>query len=338
MSCYQPKNILVTGGAGFVGSNFIRYLLGCNPNVRVVNLDLLTYAGSLRNLTHLPSPDRHQFVQGDIGDREKVDWLLRENVIDTVVHFAADSHVDRSINDPTPFVRTNILGTYTLLEALRSYWLKEKGWSGRSCRLHHISTDEVFGTLQDHDPPFHEASRYAPNSPYAATKAGSDHLVRAYHHTFNLPVVSTHCSNNYGPFQHPEKWVPVIIFSCLRSHPIPIYGDGSNIRDWIYVEDHCRGIDAVLCFGRLGQCYHIGGGRAWSNVDLVRHICQIMDQYHPEGGPHDRLISFVNDRPGHDWRYAINTDKIQQELGWRPRETLDSGMRKTAAWYGDRPS
>ena len=333
---HTPKNVLVTGGAGFIGSNFVRYLLGANDRVRIVNLDLLTYAGSLANLQDLPEPDRHRFVAGDIGDRGLVDELLRDEQIDTIVHFAAESHVDRSISGPAPFVQTNLVGTFTLLEAARRYWLDEAGPGAGRVRFHHVSTDEVYGALRADDPPFTETTPYAPNSPYSASKAGSDHLARAYWHTYGLPVVTTNCSNNYGPFQHDEKFIPTIIRACVQEEPIPVYGDGSNIRDWLYVEDHCRGVAAVLRRGWPGETYNIGGGNEWANIDIVRQICALMDDRRPLQAPHQSLISFVTDRPGHDWRYAIDATKIADELGWRPRETFATGISKTVDWYLDR--
>lgn len=328
---HHPHNMLVTGGAGFIGCNFVRYLLASDPDIRIVNLDLLTYAGSLDNLRDLPDPARHLFVQGDICDRALVGRLLREQQIDTIAHFAAESHVDRSITGPAAFVQTNLVGTFTLLEAARSAWRDEK--KAELCRFHHISTDEVYGTLQHDDPPFSEITPYAPNSPYSASKAGSDHLVRAYFHTYGLPVVTTNCSNNYGPFQHGEKFIPTVIRSCLLQKPIPVYGDGSNIRDWLYVEDHCRGIDAVIRRGQLGGTYNIGGCNEWANINITRLICQLLDERRPKHAPHDRLITFVTDRPGHDWRYAIAADKMDQELGWKPQETFNTGLAKTVDWY-----
>jgi len=328
---HRPRNVLVTGGAGFIGCNFVRYLLATDPEVRIVNLDLLTYAGSLDNLRDLPDPARHVFVQGDICDRGLVDRLLREHQIDTLVHFAAESHVDRSITGPAAFVETNLVGTFTLLEAARTAWLDGK--TAEHCRFHHISTDEVYGTLGRDNPPFTETTPYAPNSPYSASKAGSDHLARAYFHTYKLPVVTTNCSNNYGPFQHGEKFIPTVIRSCLRQQPIPVYGDGSNIRDWLYVEDHCRGIEAVIHQGRLGETYNIGGCNEWANINIVKKICALLDERRPEHAPHERLISFVTDRPGHDWRYAIEARKMADELGWRPLETFETGIAKTVDWY-----
>ena len=328
---HRPHNMLVTGGAGFIGCNFVRHLLATDPKIRIVNLDLLTYAGSLANLRNLPDPARHLFVQGDICDRELVDRLLREHQIDTIAHFAAESHVDRSITGPAAFVQTNLVGTFTLLEAARMAWLDGK--TANHCRFHHISTDEVYGTLGRDDPPFSETTPYAPNSPYSASKAGSDHLVRAYFHTYGLPVVTTNCSNNYGPFQHGEKFIPTVIRSCLLQKPIPVYGDGSNIRDWLYVEDHCRGIDAVIRRGQLGETYNIGGCNEWANINITRLICTLLDERRPEHALHERLITFVTDRPGHDWRYAIAADKMDQELGWKPQETFNTGIAKTVDWY-----
>ncbi len=331
---HRPRNVLVTGGAGFIGCNFIRHLLATDPAIRIITLDLLTYAGSLDNLRELPDPARHRFVQGDICDRPLVDRLLREHAIDTVAHFAAESHVDRSITGPAAFVQTNLVGTFTLLGAARAAWLDGK--TADRCRFHHISTDEVYGTLKRDDPPFRETTPYAPNSPYSASKAGSDHLVRAYFHTYGLPVVTTNCSNNYGPFQHGEKFIPTVIRSCLLQKPIPVYGDGSNIRDWLYVEDHCRGIDAVIRGGKPGETYNIGGCNEWANLDIAKLICALLDERRPQRAPHERLITFVTDRPGHDWRYAIDAGKMDEELDWQPRETFQSGIAKTVDWYLER--
>ncbi|MAQ50473.1 MAG: dTDP-glucose 4,6-dehydratase [Pseudomonas sp.] len=334
---YKPKNLLVTGGAGFIGANYIQWLLNERPDVYIVNLDLLTYAGNLENLKNLSSPDRHTFIEGDINDSSLVARLLREHAIDTIVHFAAESHVDRSISGPGEFVRTNINGTYVLLEAARQYWLGEqkldKATLIASRRFHHISTDEVYGTLSESDPAFTEETPYAPNSPYSASKAASDHLVRAYFHTYGLPVTTTNCSNNYGPYQHGEKFIPTVIRSCLEGSPIPIYGDGSNIRDWLYVEDHARGIQRTIEAGRLGETYNIGGHNEWRNIDIVRLITGILDEANPAGAPHDRLITFVTDRPGHDWRYAIDASKAQRELNWIPRESFETGIALTINWY-----
>jgi len=334
MPSFHPRRILITGGAGFIGANFVRHLVANVPDRRVVNLDLLTYAACPENLDDIRQHACYRFVQGDICDRARVDQILREEEIDTVVHFAADSHVDRSISGPAPFIQTNVVGTFTLLDAARGYWLNEQHWGDSDCRFHHISTDEVYGTLGRDDPPFTETTAYAPNSPYSASKASADHIARAYYHTFGLPVVMTNCSNNYGPFQHREKFVPTVILACLGCQPIPVYGDGSNIRDWLYVEDHCRAVMTVLERGRPGESYNIGGDNEWANLELVRHICSIMDEKRPRHAPHERLLSFVTDRPGHDWRYAIDSTKIEQELGWQPAETFDSGIRKTIDWYG----
>lgn len=333
MSEFRPRNMLVTGGAGFIGCNFVRHLLAADPTVRLVNLDALTYAGSLDNLRDLPDAARHTFVRGDIGDRALVDKLLREHQIDTIVHFAAESHVDRSISGPAAFVQTNIVGTFTLLEAARDYWLTGQRWSAQQCRFHHISTDEVYGALQSDAPAFSETTPYAPNSPYAASKAASDHLVRAYQHTYGLPTTTSNCSNNYGPHQHTEKLIPTVIRSCIEQKPIPVYGNGRNIRDWLYVDDHCSGIAAVIRKGRIGETYNIGGCNEWANIDICRLICQRLDQLRPQHAPHERLISFVTDRPGHDWRYAIDASKMLRELAWRPTETFETGIRKTVDWY-----
>ena len=333
MTPFVSRAMLVTGGAGFIGSNFVRHMLETDSRVRIVNLDALTYAGSLDNLRDLPGEGRHVFVRGDICERALIDRLLREHHIDTVVHFAAESHVDNSIGGPEVFVRTNVLGTFALLDAARQYWLQERGWDARQCRFHHISTDEVYGTLKADDPAFTEVTPYAPNSPYSASKAGSDHLVRAWFHTYGLPVTTSNCSNNYGPHQHGEKFIPTVIRSCLAQETIPVYGNGSNIRDWLYVGDHCHGIDAVIRRGGIGEVYNIGGRNEYSNLEVVKLICGIMDELVPQGAPHVRLISFVTDRPGHDWRYAIDSGKIWHRLGWRPQEGFESGLRKTVAWY-----
>jgi dTDP-glucose 4,6-dehydratase len=334
MHTYTPRNVLITGGAGFIGCHFVRYLLGTDPHVRIVNLDLLTYAGSLDNLKALPDPDRHTAVLGDICDRALLEDLLREYEIDTIVHFAAESHVDRSITGPAAFIQTNVVGTFTLLDAARVFWLHGKAWDAGTCRFHHVSTDEVYGTLGPHDPSFCETTPYAPTSPYAASKAASDHLVRAYHKTYGLPTATTHCSNNYGPYQHDEKFIPTVIRACLQGKPIPIYGDGSNRRDWLYVEDHCAAIDVVLRHGRVGDAYDIGSGGDWKNLDIVYVICQILAELLGESTEKfSCLIRFVQDRPGHDWRYAIDATKIQAELSWYPIETVATGMRKTVEWY-----
>ena len=334
MHTYIPQNVLITGGAGFIGCHFVRYLLGTDAHVRIVNLDVLTYAGSLKNLKALPDPDRHALVPGTICDATLVAALLRQHEIDTIVHFAAESHVDRSITGPAAFIQTNVVGTFTLLEAARDVWLNENGWDAARCRFYHVSTDEVYGSLGAHEAPFGEHTPYAPNSPYAASKAASDHLVRAYCETYGLPTVTTHCSNNYGPYQHDEKFIPTVIRSCLQGEPIPVYGDGSNRRDWLYVEDHCTAIDVVLRRGHTGETYNIGGGRDWKNLDVVDLICQVLSDLSGRPAQHfTRLIRFVTDRPGHDWRYAISVAKLQNELNWTPVETLETGLRKTVAWY-----
>jgi dTDP-glucose 4,6-dehydratase len=328
------ETVLVTGGAGFIGSNFIRDLLA-RTSARVVNLDALTYAGNPDNLVGLPDPERYSFVHGDITDRALVDDLLCRFAVDTVVHFAAESHVDRSIHGPMAFVRTNVLGTATLLEAAREAWLTHRRPALNKVRFHHVSTDEVYGDLGPDEPPASEAAPYAPSSPYAATKAASDHLVRAYGRTYGLPVTISSCSNNYGPRQHPEKLISFMILAAVEGRPLPVYGDGLNVRDWLYVEDHCTAIRAVLEKGRLGETYNIGGGTELSNIDLVRSLCGILDNLLPDphGAPHAERIVFVRDRPGHDRRYALDICKIRREMGWAPRETLQSGLERTVRWY-----
>lgn len=330
---YTPQKMLVTGGAGFIGSCFVRYSLAQDPTLQVITLDKLTYAGSLENLRDLPDPARHTFIYGDIADPVRVNQVLRDYHIDTIVHFAAESHVDRSIATPEDFLDTNIVGTYRLLEAARHYWLHEQTLGAEHCRFHHISTDEVFGTLAATDPAFTETTAYAPNSPYSASKASSDHWVRAYFHTYGLPVTLTNCSNNYGPHQHPEKLIPTIIRSCLADQPIPIYGDGSNIRDWLYVMDHCQAIDCVLRHAHPGANYVIGGDQEVSNLTLAHLICAAMDRKFPKKTAHAERIRLVADRPGHDWRYAINAAKINQEFGWHPATTLKQGLEKTIEFY-----
>jgi dTDP-glucose 4,6-dehydratase len=335
------QNVLVTGGAGFIGSNFIRYLLGAEPAVRVINLDALTYAGSLQNLEDQPesSARRHTFVQGDIGDRELVDKLLRENAIDTIVHFAAETHVDRSILGPELFIRTNVAGTLILLDAALKHWLEEKRLGDREVRFHHISTDEVFGSLGPGEAAWTENAPYAPHSPYAASKASSDHLVRAYGHTHGLPFTITNCSNNYGPYQFPEKLIPLMILNALEGKALPVYGDGKQIRDWLYVEDHCEAIWLVVREGRAGQTYNIGGSVQPTNLEIVEKLCAALDEARKGSPhcPHRALMKFVADRPGHDRRYAIDSSKIQAELGWKPRQTLEAGLKKTVAWYLEHP-
>jgi dTDP-glucose 4,6-dehydratase len=331
--------ILVTGGAGFIGSNFVlQWIKNCSEDV--VNLDLLTYAGNPENLAALDGDSRHQLVRGDICDAELVAALLREHRPRFIVHFAAESHVDRSIVDPGAFIRTNVQGTFTLLEQARLYWSELDEAGRRGFRFLHVSTDEVYGTLGPDDPAFSECTAYAPNSPYAASKAASDHLARAYHHTYGLPVLTTNCSNNYGPFQFPEKLIPLVILNALEGKPLPVYGDGCNVRDWLFVEDHCSAIRAVLDRGRVGETYNIGGNSERKNLDVVTAICDLIDELSPNAalGPRGRLITFVADRPGHDRRYAIDATKISRELGWRPAEEFISGLRKTVAWYLDHGS
>jgi len=334
------KNILITGGAGFIGSNFIRYALNQESEIKLINLDLLTYAGSLENLRELPDPDRHIFVQGDICDSDLVGRLLREHDIDTIVNFAAESHVDRSITGPLPFVQTNVVGTATLLDEARKYWLDESGWGGEKVRFHLISTDEVYGALLPGDPAWTEETPYAPNSPYAASKAASDHLVRAYAHTYGLPVTITNCSNNYGPYQFPEKLIPLMIQNAILGKPLPVYGDGLQIRDWLYVEDHCRAIWLVLTKGHPGEAYNIGGGNQPTNLELVKRVCGILDEIVPDSPhvPHENLITFVEDRPGHDFRYDMDFSKIKAELDWEPALDLERGLRETVEWYLHSPA
>lgn len=327
------QNILVTGGAGFIGSNFVRYLLKIEPGVRIINLDALTYAGSQENLKDLPAAERHIFVQGNICDPDLLDKLLRQHQIETIVHFAAESHVDRSILGPGQFVETNIIGTFTLLEAARKYWLVDRALPFDSVRFHHISTDEVFGSLAKGEPAWTEETPYAPNSPYAASKASSDHLVRSYGHTYGLPFSLTNCSNNYGPYQFPEKLIHFCLSQALEGKPIPIYGQGANIRDWIFVEDHCQGLLQVLAQGRVGETYNIGGRQEVPNLELVRRLLSLLGEMRPDLGDLNRLITLVADRPGHDWRYALNIDKIESRLGWRPQVGLEEGLRRTIAWY-----
>jgi dTDP-glucose 4,6-dehydratase len=325
--------ILVTGGAGFIGSNFVLDWLA-ESDEPVVNLDALTYAGNLCNLESLAEDPRHIFVHGDIGDRALVDRLLSQHRPRAIVHFAAESHVDRSIHGPGEFVRTNVQGTFLLLEAARAFWATLPQEDRLTFRFHHVSTDEVYGSLAPGAPAFTETHPYEPNSPYSASKASSDHLVRAWHHTYGLPVVTTNCSNNYGPYHFPEKLIPLVIVNALAGKPLPVYGDGRQIRDWLYVKDHCSGIRAVLERGHVGQTYNIGGWNEQANIDIVRMICLLLDEMRPdEAGPYDRLVTHVADRPGHDRRYAIDARKIERELGWRPAETFASGIRKTVQWY-----
>ena len=335
----MTRNVLVTGGAGFIGSNFVHYLQRAEPDVRIVTLDALTYAASLENLKDLPDPARHNFIQGDIADRDLLDRLFAEHGIDTVVHFAAETHVDRSIHDPGVFVQTNVLGTFTLLEAARKAWLVDKIVPLEQTRFHHVSTDEVFGTLTREEPPFEESTPYQPRSPYAASKASSDHFVRAYHITYGLPISISNCSNNYGPRQFPEKLVPLMILNASSGKPLPVYGDGMQIRDWLYVDDHCEAIWQVATRGQVGETYCVGGDNQPPNIEIVRTICQIMDELQPRSiwAPHEKLISYVADRPGHDRRYDINITKIKDELGWQPRHSLKQGMLDTVIWYLEHP-
>lgn len=331
-----PMNLLVTGGAGFIGGNFVRLALN-TPEwgvAKVVNLDLLTYAGCRESLADLADDGRHVFVEGDIGDGGLVGRLLREYAIDAVLNFAAESHVDRSIDSPEPFITTNVLGTQRLLDAVRGYWRGLEGAKKESFRFLHVSTDEVYGTLQPEDAAFTEQTSYAPNSPYAASKAASDFLVRAAFHTHKLPVLTTNCSNNYGPFQFPEKLIPLIIRNAIEGKPLPIYGRGENVRDWLFVEDHCRAIWAVLQGGRLGETYNIGGAAEMMNIEVVDTICGLLDELRPDAaGRHGRLKTFVTDRPGHDLRYAMDFKKLSNELGWKPMESFESGIRRTVEWY-----
>lgn len=329
---HRPRSVLVTGGAGFIGANFVEHLIESDPDARVANLDLLTYAGSEDNLRTVASNDRHELVKGDITDAALVNRLFAEKEIDTVIHFAAESHVDRSITGPAAFISTNVVGTFTLLEAARSAWLGNG--KKTDVRFHHVSTDEVFGSLTESDPPFDETTAYSPRSPYSASKAGSDHLVRAYHETYGLPVTITNCSNNYGPYQHAEKFIPTVIRSALAEKPIPIYGQGLNIRDWLYVKDHCTAIDLVVRRGKNGATYLIGGKSERRNIDIAKQICAVLDECVPRAsGNYADLLTSVTDRLGHDFRYAINSSVIESELGWKQSETFATGIRKTVDWY-----
>jgi len=327
--------ILVTGGAGFIGSNFVLDWLA-QSDEGVVNLDKLTYAGNRANLAALEGDARHVFVQGDISDREQVRGLLAHHQPRAIVHFAAESHVDRSIHGPGEFVQTNVVGSFALLEEARAHWEGLKGAARDAFRILHVSTDEVYGSLGPDDPAFKETTPYAPNSPYAASKAASDHLVRAYHHTYGLPTLTTNCSNNYGPYQFPEKLIPLMIANALAGKPLPVYGDGQNVRDWLYVGDHCNAVRAVLERGQLGECYNIGGEAEMKNIDVVQTLCALLDELRPRGaGGYAAQIAFVRDRPGHDRRYAMDASKLRSALGWRPAETFESGLRKTVQWYLD---
>lgn len=330
------RRILITGGAGFIGSNFVHHWCQQYPNDRVVVLDALTYAGNLNNLAALQNNPQFRFVQGNICDAVLVQNLLQEEAIDTVAHLAAESHVDRSILNPGSFIQTNVVGTFTLLEAFRHHWQADAAQVGCDrYRFLHVSTDEVYGSLAPEDPAFCETTPYAPNSPYSASKAGSDHLARAYFHTYGMPTLITNCSNNYGPYHFPEKLIPLMCINILLGKPLPVYGDGQNVRDWLYVGDHCSALDRVIHAGQPGETYNIGGNNEVKNIDLVRVICQVMDQRVPDlpVRPAETLITFVKDRPGHDRRYAINASKIQQELGWQPQVTVEEGLSQTIEWY-----
>lgn len=329
-------SILVTGGAGFIGSNFVLDWVNAGSEP-VINLDKLTYAGNLENLASLEGNEQHQFVRGDIGDAALITRLLAEHKPRAVINFAAESHVDRSIHGPEDFIQTNIVGTFHLLEAVRAYWNGLEGAEKENFRFLHVSTDEVYGSLSKTDPAFSETNRYEPNSPYSASKAASDHLVRAYHHTYGLPVLTTNCSNNYGPYHFPEKLIPLCILNALAGKPLPIYGDGQQVRDWLYVKDHCSAIRRVLEAGRLGEVYNVGGWNEKANLDVVNTLCSILDELQPraDGQAYNTQITYVKDRAGHDRRYAIDASKLEKELGWTPAETFDTGIRKTVQWYLD---
>ncbi|MFS2035034.1 dTDP-glucose 4,6-dehydratase [Polaromonas sp. CT11-55] len=329
--------ILVTGGAGFIGANFVLdWLAGSDEPV--VNLDKLTYAGNMETLASLKGDPRHIFVRGDIGDSALVADLLARHKPRAVVHFAAESHVDRSISDPEAFIQTNIVGTFRLLEAARRYWSDLPAGEKAAFRFLQVSTDEVYGSLQPADPAFSETNRYEPNSPYSASKAASDHLTRAYHHTYGLPVLTTNCSNNYGPYHFPEKLIPLMIVNALAGKPLPVYGDGQQVRDWLYVKDHCSGIRRVLEAGKPGETYNIGGNNEKPNIDIVHAVCALLDELRPRaGGSYREQVAFIKDRPGHDRRYAIDASKMMRELGWKPADTFETGIRKTVQWYLDNP-
>jgi dTDP-glucose 4,6-dehydratase len=339
----EPRRLLITGGAGFIGSNFVHYWCENYNSDRVVVLDALTYAGNRNNLADLEGRENFRFVQGDICDRPLVETLLQEEAIDTVAHFAAESHVDRSILGPDAFIRTNVVGTFTLLESFRHHWESRRRSEGESVgglessvhRFLHVSTDEVYGSLGPDDPPFTETTPYAPNSPYSASKAGSDHLARAYYETYGVPTLITNCSNNYGPYHFPEKLIPLMCINILLGKPLPVYGDGQNIRDWLFVGDHCRALDVVIHRGEIGETYNVGGNNEVKNIDLVHTLCELMNELAPElpVRPAEGLITFVKDRPGHDRRYAIDATKIKTELGWTPAETLEGGLRQTIEWF-----
>jgi dTDP-glucose 4,6-dehydratase len=325
--------LLVTGGAGFIGANFVLDVIA-STGEDIVTLDKLTYAGNVRNLLALTGDSRHALVRGDINDRALVRQLLTTRQPRAIVHFAAESHVDRSIHGPADFVQTNVVGTFSLLEETRTWWSTLPGQEKDRFRFLHVSTDEVFGSLEPLDPAFSETTAYAPNSPYSASKAASDHLVRAYHHTYGLPTLTTNCSNNYGPYQFPEKLVPLMIHNALAGKPLPVYGDGRNVRDWLYVGDHCAALRDVLTHGRVGETYNVGGNAEMNNIDVVATLCALLDVARPSaGGSYKSMIAYVTDRPGHDRRYAIDSSKIRTELGWAPKETLESGLKKTVRWY-----
>lgn len=329
------NNVLVTGGCGFIGSNFVRYLINSGNASRIINLDKLTYAGNTASLADIESSDQYEFVCGDIGNASLVHDLLRKHDINAIVNFAAESHVDRSIDSPEPFFETNVMGTLRLLNNARAYWKDLEGEKKADFRFLHVSTDEVYGTLSFSDPAFTEETPYQPNSPYSASKAASDHIIRAAFHTYEMPVLTTNCSNNYGPYQFPEKLIPLMILNALEGKDLPIYGDGKNVRDWLYVEDHCKAIDLVLRKGRLGETYNIGGLNEMQNIQIVDTICELLDQRIPKdsGESYKSQKVFVKDRPGHDLRYAIDCSKIEKELGWKPEETFESGIAKTIDWY-----
>lgn len=326
--------LLVTGGAGFIGGNFVLDWLAANDEP-ILSIDKLTYAGNPDTIKSLDGDSRHIFVRGDIGDRDLVGELLAKHRPRAVLNFAAESHVDRSIHGPGDFIQTNVVGTFNLLESVRAYWQALDDTKAREFRFLHVSTDEVFGSLTENAPPFSETNAYEPNSPYSASKAASDHLVRAWHHTYGLPVLTTNCSNNYGPFHFPEKLIPLVILNALAGKQLPVYGDGQQIRDWLYVKDHCAAIRCVLAGGKIGETYNVGGWNEKPNIEVVRTICHILDELKPreDGNSYETQISFVQDRPGHDRRYAIDARKLERELGWKPSETFESGIRKTVSWY-----
>lgn len=333
MTNFTPKNILITGGAGFIGSHFVRHMLQKYSDIQIINLDALTYAGSIKNIADLLAFSNHRFVKGNILDRDLLTEIFMLHNIDTVVHFAAESHVDRSILDPSQFIQTNIMGTFNLLDIAKEVWRQRFALNHQLCRFHHISTDEVFGSLDKNADSFKETSPYQPNSPYSASKASSDFLVSTYFNTYNLPFTLSNCSNNFGPYQHMEKFIPTVINSCLHKLPIPIYGDGSNIRDWLYVENHCQAIDLIIRKAKVGDKYNIGGNYEISNYHLAQFICALMDTLSPSEIPNSELITFVKDRAGHDWRYAVSTHKIQKELGWQPDTSFENNLLKTVNWY-----